>query len=277
MKRSRRCSPLDRSTASASSHRRSRAGAIHGANRSHRLAAPGRYLIVNADDFGADDGTTRGIIEAHERGIVTSTSLMVDMPGARAAVGAARAHPRLGLGLHVNFTAGTHVPDPDDLRAQRRELERQFDLFSDLTGRLPTHIDSHHHIHRKAEAAPAFVEFCRDRSIPLRGFGGVAYVGNFYGQWTVGTTDLRHISPEYLMSLLAGLAPGVSELACHPGDADARFDPAYDWQRRIELDSLTDPRVRRTAAREGIRLVSFADCADLAGASRAVVARPVSA
>jgi len=91
MKRSRRCSPLDRSTASASPHRRSRAGALHGANRSHRHAVPGRYLIVNADDFGADDGTTRGIIEAHERGIVTSTSLMVDMPGARAAVGAARA------------------------------------------------------------------------------------------------------------------------------------------------------------------------------------------
>ena len=59
-------------------------------------------------------------------------------------------------------------------------------------------------------------------------------MGNFYGQWTVGTTDLRHISPEYLISLLEGLAPGFSELACHPGDADARFDPAYDWQRRID-------------------------------------------
>ncbi|HEX5528478.1 MAG TPA: ChbG/HpnK family deacetylase, partial [Methylomirabilota bacterium] len=41
-----------------------------------------RYLIVNADDLGADDGTTWGIIESHERGIVTSASLMVDMPGA---------------------------------------------------------------------------------------------------------------------------------------------------------------------------------------------------
>ncbi|HEY7203844.1 MAG TPA: ChbG/HpnK family deacetylase [Methylomirabilota bacterium] len=275
MKRSHRCSPPRRSTASARSHRRSRAGVIHDANRSHRRAPLGRYLIVNADDFGADDGTTRGIIDAHERGIVTSTSLMVDMPGARAAVDAARAHPRLGLGLHVNLTAGAHVPDPDDLRAQRRELHRQFDRFTDLTGRRPTHIDSHHHIHRKPELAPAFVEFCRDRDIPLRGFGGITYVGNFYGQWTVGTTDLRHISPEYLMSLLAGLAPGISELACHPGDADARFDPAYDWQRRIELDSLTDPRVKRTVAREGIRLIDFRDHDRLVVA--AGVARAVSA
>lgn len=273
MKRSRRCSPNGRSTGSARSHTKKRAGAVHGANHSHRRV-PSRYLIVNADDFGADDGTTRGIIEAHERGIVTSTSLMVDMPGARAAVGVAREHPRLGLGLHVNFTAGTHIPDPDDLRAQRRELERQFDLFTDLTGQLPTHIDSHHHFHRKAEVAPAFVEFCRDRGIPLRGFCGIAYVGNFYGQWTVGTTDLRHISPEYLISLLAGLAPGFSELACHPGDADARFDPAYNWQRRIELDSLTDPEVRRSVAREGIRLINFRDYGRLVETAR--LARAVS-
>jgi predicted glycoside hydrolase/deacetylase ChbG (UPF0249 family) len=277
MKRSRRCPRARRSTASSRSHVRTRAGAVHRASRSHRRAAVDRYLIVNADDFGADEGTTRGIIEAHERGIVTSTSLMVDMPGAHAAVRAAGAHPRLGLGLHVNFTAGAHIPDPDDLRAQRRELERQFERFTDLTGRTPTHIDSHHHIHRNADVAPAFVEFCRDRGIPLRGFSGIAYVGNFYGQWTVGTTDLRHISPEYLISLLEGIGPGVSELACHPGDADARFDPAYDWQRSIELDSLTDPRVRRMATRAGIRLINFGDHGRLVAASSAGLVHPVSA
>ena len=52
------------------------------APRCARQGQPGRYLIVNADDLGADDGTTRGIIAAHEWGVVTSASLMVDMPGA---------------------------------------------------------------------------------------------------------------------------------------------------------------------------------------------------
>ena len=44
-----------------------------------------KYLIVNGDDFGAGHGINRGIIEAHRDGILTSTSFMVDMPGAEEA------------------------------------------------------------------------------------------------------------------------------------------------------------------------------------------------
>ena len=227
----------------------------------------GRHLIVNADDFGADDAVNRGILEAHDQGIVTSTSLMVDMPGARSAVRAARERPRLSLGLHVNFTAGGRTLG--DRRARREELERQFDLFTDMTGQLPTHVDSHHHVHRRVDVAPPFLELCRHHRIPLRGFSGIAYVGNFYGQWEYGKTDVRHISREYLISLLRDIAPGFSELACHPGDHDVRFDPVYDWQRRIELESLTDPQVTAHAAREAIRLISFRDYRRLATASSA--------
>ena len=39
-----------------------------------------RAAIVNADDFGQSAGINRGIVEAHERGIVTSASLMVRWP-----------------------------------------------------------------------------------------------------------------------------------------------------------------------------------------------------
>lgn len=219
---------------------------------------------MNADDLGADEGTNRGILAAHERGLVTSASLMVDMPGARCAVQAAREHPQLGLGLHVSFTAGPRIPDPDDLGAQRQELERQLDRFTELTGQMPTHIDSHHHVHRRTDVAPLFLELCRNHRIPLRGFSGITYVGNFYGQWVHGETDLRHISPEYLISLLKDIAPGFSELACHPGDHGATFDPVYDWQRQVELESLTDARVRAAATREGIRLISYREYARLA-------------
>jgi len=51
---------------------------------------PQRYLIVNADDFGQSQGVNRGVIAAHEHGIVTSASLMVRWP---AAIEAAAIHP----------------------------------------------------------------------------------------------------------------------------------------------------------------------------------------
>ena len=43
-------------------------------------------LIVNADDFGLTDGVTRGILDAIRNGIVTSTTRMVNAPGALKAV-----------------------------------------------------------------------------------------------------------------------------------------------------------------------------------------------
>ncbi len=52
-----------------------------------------RYLIVNADDFGLSEGVNRGIIRAHEQGIVTSASLMVRGAAAAEAARYARAAP----------------------------------------------------------------------------------------------------------------------------------------------------------------------------------------
>ena len=51
-----------------------------------RLKDSVKYLIVNADDLGASRGINRAIFELHERGIVTSTSLMIRLPAAAEAV-----------------------------------------------------------------------------------------------------------------------------------------------------------------------------------------------
>jgi hypothetical protein len=62
-----------------------------------------KLLVVNADDLGMSEGVNRGIIEAHERGIVTSASLMVRWGAVREAAAYAKEHPRLGVGLHLDF------------------------------------------------------------------------------------------------------------------------------------------------------------------------------
>jgi chitin disaccharide deacetylase len=65
-----------------------------------------RRLIVNADDFGRSPGITLGILDACRRGIVTSTTLMVNLPWSAAAARQAREVPGLGLGLHLSFCYG---------------------------------------------------------------------------------------------------------------------------------------------------------------------------
>src|SRR5437899_1259327 len=62
-----------------------------------------RILIVNADDFGQTAGINRGIIEAHERGIVTSVSLMTRWPAAHEAARYCLSHRSLSLGLHFDL------------------------------------------------------------------------------------------------------------------------------------------------------------------------------
>jgi hopanoid biosynthesis associated protein HpnK len=65
-----------------------------------------RRLIVNADDFGQSSAVNRAVIRAHEEGILTTASLMVNAPAAAEAVELARRHPGLGVGLHLTLVCG---------------------------------------------------------------------------------------------------------------------------------------------------------------------------
>jgi predicted glycoside hydrolase/deacetylase ChbG (UPF0249 family) len=221
-----------------------------------------RVLIVNADDFGASAGINRGIVEAGERGIVTSTSLMVTGAAAADAVELARRHPDLSIGLHWDLDGEGTQPslDLDDLDAVRAELARQLDAFDDLVGRAPTHIDSHHHVHRSPELAPIARELAAPLGVPLRGDGRVGYVGGFYGQWEHGVTDLRHVSVEFLIWILRNEVPeGWTEIGCHPGYVDDAFTSVYLTEREAELRTLTDPLVQEEIRSLGIRLASYRD------------------
>ena len=71
-----------------------------------------RLLIVNADDFGLSPGINRGIIEAHRRGVLTSTSLMATGDAFDDAVALSRAHRRLSIGVHLTLIEGAPVRPP---------------------------------------------------------------------------------------------------------------------------------------------------------------------
>jgi predicted glycoside hydrolase/deacetylase ChbG (UPF0249 family) len=220
-----------------------------------------KYLIVNADDFGASTGINRGILECHTRGVVTSTSLMVAGRAAREAVSASRDHPALAVGLHFDVDGeGERDFDTDDMAAVRDEFRRQLDAFHRLLGRLPTHVDSHHHVHREEHLFPLFREMTAPLGVPLRADGGVHFVGGFYAQWEWQVTNLEYVSVPFLRRLLREeVAEGWTEISCHPGYVSPDFMSVYLAEREAEVRTLTDSRVRRAVDELGIRLASYSD------------------
>src|SRR5699024_3337774 len=65
-----------------------------------------KRIIINADDFGYSRAVNWGIIDAHAEGLLTSTTLMTNMPAAEHAFKLGHAHENLGIGVHLTLTCG---------------------------------------------------------------------------------------------------------------------------------------------------------------------------
>jgi chitin disaccharide deacetylase len=232
------------------------------------MSGRSRFLIVNADDFGRDAGVNAGVVKTHERGIVTSASLTVRWPSAAEAAAYARANPGFGMGLHLDFgewvfedgawRAAYEVVSLSDRDAIAAEALRQLDSFRELVGRDPTHLDSHQHVHRRRPAASVAEELAATLGVPLRSHGDrVQYRGDLYAQTAEGE-PLPPATAEHLIAILRELHPGVTELACHPGEGPDIESP-YSRERELEVALLCDPRVKGAIEMEAIVLCSFAD------------------
>jgi chitin disaccharide deacetylase len=225
-----------------------------------------KRLIINADDFGQSTGINDGVIEAFERGIVRSTSLMVRWPAAAEAARYAEAHPDLSVGLHLDLAEWTYrqnqwvplyqVVRTDDHAAVAEEISRQFSTFNKLMGRNPTHIDSHQHAHRAESVCSIVRKLAHEIDAPLRLYSDVRYCGAFYGQTNAGTPLWDNITLDALMKLLMNLDPGITELGCHPAKR-IDFDTMYRDERVMELEVLCDSRVPEFLAENHIELCSF--------------------
>ena len=131
-------------------------------------------MIVTGDDFGCSNAVNRAIIEAHQRGILTTASLMVGWDAFEEAVALARAHPRLAVGLHLVVICGRatlpagRIPqlvdplgrfsdspvkaglryqfDPLAREQLRFEIRAQLEKFK-RSGLQLSHVDGHLHMH----------------------------------------------------------------------------------------------------------------------------------
>jgi hopanoid biosynthesis associated protein HpnK len=152
-----------------------------------------RQIIINADDFGLCEGVNRAVAEAHTKGILTSATIMTNMPAAAEAIEISRQLPGLGVGVHLNLTDGQPVSKDADVQllvksdgqfaysparlsfyalvsprfrnAVKAELAAQIRWAVEKDLRL-THLDSHKHIHSFPVIYPLVCNLARQFEIP---------------------------------------------------------------------------------------------------------------
>ena len=150
-------------------------------------------LIINGDDFGYSSAVNRAIIQAHQQGVLTSTSLMVNERAADEAIQLAKATPSLAVGLHLVLVLGRAVLSPATIptlvdaqgqftnspfvagvkyyfspaarRELRNEMRAQFDQFI-ATGLPFSHVDGHTHLHMHPVIFDELIKLCKEFGVP---------------------------------------------------------------------------------------------------------------
>jgi len=163
-----------------------------------------KRLIINADDFGMNDEVNVGTKEGVREGIITSVSVMTNMPYFDDAIKFLKRNKKISVGLHFNITEGGSVLPPKevsslireddkffywpqlitrsllnnlDLKQVEKELKAQYDKLASA-GLEITHIDSHHHIHLYPPIFKIVSSFADKHKInSLR--------GNYFNSWNI--------------------------------------------------------------------------------------------
>jgi Uncharacterized protein conserved in bacteria len=223
-------------------------------------------VIFNADDFGYGRAVNYGIVDAHTEGILTSTTLMANMPGFHHAVRLAGDVPDLGIGVHLTLTMGkpllstvdTLISPDGNFRKQgeylggyEADLDQLFDEWDAQiqkvydAGIAPTHLDSHHHAHSFGKHPEVAIALAKKYDLPLRtnismpdDIRHTQYFEPMFDQ--VGfAPEERQISDMdgYLNALLETLRTYDStEIMCHP---------AYIDQSLLTGSSFVFPRINQ--------------------------------
>lgn len=276
-----------------------------------------KQVIINADDFGLTSGVNQSILTCHKAGSVTSATLMVNMPAALEAAEIVKAHPELGVGLHFTLTLGQPIRSHDEvpglvdnqglfhLRSAcekrlflgrikahevQRELLAQFDRFLSF-GLMPTHLDSHQHIHLFPVVFDVIAEFCVNKGLPLR----IPWVSENVGtlplkkrmrrqilkrmlqrNWRRWGNELKanrgfisifdfgkdpgEVTPDDYLHFLSAAGDGPIELMVHPAHVDAELEKHVIIKEvnQAEQKILSDPSFPIILEESGYSLVTYA-------------------
>ena len=151
-----------------------------------------KKLIINADDFGLTNGINKGVILAHKKGILTSATLIPNMPAFKEAIILAKENKTLGIGIHLNIIRGKPVSDPQKVetllnnkgnfltiypflkkfisrKINIKEIEYEFSAQIEKVlkeGIEITHFDSEKHIHSLPAIMRIVIKLAKKYEIP---------------------------------------------------------------------------------------------------------------
>lgn len=247
-------------------------------------------LIINADDFGYCKGVNMGIIEAHQNGVLTSTTLMAGMPGFDQAVNLAKKNPGLGVGVHLTLTCGYPVSkdlqtivddkgaflnrsfynekenaDSINLDEIYREWKSQIDKVIN-SGINPSHLDSHHHINALDELQKIYLRLADEYDLPVRnnfnlpeGYKTTSKMLDYFDQ-LAGKTDIWRSMETNNLIRDCKIYDSI-EIMCHPAYVDSFLaeNSAYTINRTSALKELLNPEIKELFEDNGIELITFRD------------------
>ncbi len=237
-------------------------------------------VIVNADDFGMCEGVYLGILSAHKNGIVTSTTCMMNMPYAQVALEEAKKFPKLGVGVHLVLTLGKpltktysfvdenghfiKINRQPELAAKVNkdelyiEWKAQIEKYIEITGKKPTHLDSHHHVHMLPELIQTAIQLAKEYDVPMR------QVENVYDTYEFVPCEKdfydEQVTVEYLKEVMEKYE-NVVEIMCHPALVDQwLYDSSrYSLKRMKESDVLSCQDIKEYIENNHIELINYSD------------------
>lgn len=220
-------------------------------------------LIINGDDFGITHACNLAIIDCYQKGMMRSTSLMVNMPYVKEAVALWKENPNLSVGLHLNLTVGFPLTkqlktlvkadgsfNKNILHASRNEIDKeeviqeckaQMDAFIALMGTKPDHINSHHGIEAIPYGADVLQSLALQYDLPIRELTHVSNPETFNYQ-------TNYIVPKKMFCKEKFQTPEafIQLFTKQDIESDRYYEwlghPGYvDWDL-LQLSSLTDGR-----------------------------------
>lgn len=234
-------------------------------------------IIVNADDFGFSEAVNYGIIKAYNDGIVSSTTIMANMPGFAHAIALAKQNPGLHIGVHLNLnvykplTSGKTLMKEDGC-FDRRSFEHcdEEEVYQEFcaqinkvlhAGIMIDHLDSHRFIHQSPVLKNVIERILKTYPYPIR--GGFSYPFDYVKQVAMNDEFYgEDVSIQKLKNILDNLSDnGVYDIVTHPAYIDGFLlnSSSYALARVKELDILCSDEIKDCIIKNNIRVITYAD------------------